>query len=253
MMTFTNRILFMHTVSISHVLGDSYAAGLSPDQEFKTMVESIFSKESSNFHSRPTEDAKPVVGKIRIAGLRAPDDAIKRGTVYWICAGPFPDLRDFLTEEMGISAPMGRITLPCDSYQLAPDNKSFGWQLTETRYVECVKIIPWVASMLTEQPFLSDPAWWGGGPVSARIDKAYMDPPFRLLRGQVRNLLNQFMLEWTRWTDTIPPTIPNRAFLKYLTEAKRLPNLKNDETELRAQIQNALRRSSFKLAFGLSN
>jgi hypothetical protein len=253
MMIFTNRILFMHTISVSHVLGDSYAAGLSPDQEFKTMVESIFSKEHSDFYFRPTEEVKPVTGKIRIAGLRAPDDAIKRGSVYWICAGRFPDLRKFLAEEMRIPMPAGRITLPCDSYQLAPDNKSFGWQLTEKKYVECVKIIPWVASMLTEQPFLSDSAWWGGAPVSARIDNAYMAPPFRLLRGQVRNLLNQFMLEWTRWTDDIPPSIPNRAFLKYLTEAKRLPDLENDGTERHSQIQSALRRSLFKLAVGLSD
>lgn len=252
-MIFTNRILFMYAISKPHLRGDAYFAGSCSDREFIALKDAIFPEADSNVSSRLQANNQPTAKRIRINGLRISDDKSHLRSVYFVCAGPSGHLSTLLEKQIEGPVSTETITLPCDSYQLVPDNHSFGWQLTETKYVEYVKSIPCAASLLTEEPFLSNSEWRSVAHVSATINNAYISQSFRLLHGQVRNLSNQFLLEWTRWTDHIPPSIPNRAFLKYLAEANKLRNLETEIDDHNAQTQYALRRSCFKLAFGLSD
>jgi len=249
---FENRILFMHAVSTIRDSNDFCLDGLCTAERFGELIEQPGVASDHLAKDRPHKPQETGKEKIRIIGLRQSSDSENYGSVYWVAIGRATALREKLTGEQLNNAHNIQIVLPGNGYQFVPDRKSYGWRLTNAKYVEYVETITSLAGLLTEEPFLSNPRSWGDGYLRESVTSAYQEGAFRLLRGQVRNLMNQFMLEWGRWTDDMPPSISNCNFLRYLAAASTVFRKASDNLTDDISIQRAYRRCLFKFATGQS-
>jgi hypothetical protein len=249
---FENRILFMQAISVYHDNGDLYVDGQSTSEDFAYMVQQLPASSYPHSHEkRLMQNQRSVKDKIRIIGLKS-IHITHPESVYWVAIGHADALNEKFVTPRENRVHKTHITLPCNGYELVPDKKTSSWRLTEPRYLDQLRKIPELAGILTEEPFLSNPGWWKGASAPDNIIKAYQALPFRLLRGQIRNLMNEFFLEWSRWTNNMPPSISNFYFLKYLAAANTLLRKASDDPESDPLIGRAFRRYIFKSVFGVT-